>query len=38
MSVLAGGDKKRFRTETAIFQPSPNPGSDFVVVGRFLDV
>ena len=39
ISALAGGGgQKRFRTETTIFQPSPNPGGVFVVFGRFLDV
>ena len=37
VSALAGGGgQKRFRTETAIFQPSRNPGGVFVVFGRFF--
>ena len=38
ISALAVGGQKRFRTETSIFQPGPNPGDVFVVFGRFLDV
>ena len=38
ISALAGGGQKRFRTETAIFQPSPNPAGVFVLFRRFLDV
>ena len=38
ISAVAGGGQKRFRTETAIFAPSPEAGGVFDVLRRFVGV